>query len=61
MKDVEIFKNIGIPLQTLQLWKKSDNYRKLLYELVKELPKDYINQVKEKIENENKIDKNFSI
>jgi formate dehydrogenase maturation protein FdhE len=55
MKDIEIFQNIGVPLQTLQLWKKSDNYRKLLYELLKNMPKDYIEEIKKRVDQDRKL------
>jgi len=59
MKDIEIHQTIGVPLQTLQNWKSSHNYRKLLYELVKGMPKEYIKEVKNKIESENRIGESF--
>ena len=39
MKDIEIFKKWGIPLQTLQGWKKTKdgNWRKKIYEFLKSL------------------------
>ncbi len=35
MKDIEITKNIGIPAQTLQDWKKSSGWRFILYNFLK--------------------------
>jgi len=40
MKDTELSKLIGIPIPTLQNWKKSDNFRKLLYELLSTMDKE---------------------
>jgi hypothetical protein len=60
MKDIEIHQAIGIPLQTLQNWKSSNNYRKLLYELVKGMPKEYIKEVKNKMESDERIGESFS-
>ena len=59
MKDTEIFKIIGIPVQTLQMWKKSGNYREFLYALLKSLPKEYIKSVRKRIETEKKEKDNF--
>jgi len=59
MKDTEIFKIIGIPVQTLQMWKKSGNYREFLYALLKSLPKEYIESVRKRIEEEKKEKENF--
>jgi len=50
MKDTEIFREIGIPTQTLQMWKKSDNYRKFLYSIIKSLPKEYVDSVRVQFE-----------
>jgi len=42
MKDVEINKVFGIPINTLQEWKKNpdDNYRKKLYLFLKSFEKN---------------------
>lgn len=54
MKDTELSNITGIPLQTIKIWKKSDNYRRDVYELLKELPeefiKDKLKSIKEKRE-----------
>lgn len=62
MKDIEITKNIGIPAQTLQDWKKSDGWRFILYNFLKrkefiEIEKDIedikrLRELKSKKENE---------
>ena len=59
MKDTEIFKIIGIPVQTLQMWKKSGNYREFLYALLKSLPKEYIESVRKKVAEEKKEKESF--
>lgn len=58
IKDTDIFRNIGIPIQTLQMWKRSGNYREFLYALLKSLPKEYIESVRKRIEVE-KSDKDI--
>ena len=40
MKDTELHQIIGIPVQTLQDWKRSDSFRKLLYELLSTMDKE---------------------
>ncbi|HEX5330632.1 hypothetical protein [Sulfuricurvum sp.] len=54
MKDTELSNITGIPLQTIKEWKKSDNYRKDIYELLQELPERFIKEtlksIKEKRE-----------
>ncbi|MDD3770288.1 MAG: hypothetical protein PHV10_06750 [Sulfuricurvum sp.] len=42
MKDTDLSNITGIPLQTIKEWKKSDNYRRDVYELLKELPEEFI-------------------
>jgi formate dehydrogenase maturation protein FdhE len=59
MKDIEIFKSLGIPLQTLQNWKNSNSYRQVLYEVIRELPKDYVEQIKANIESKKRVSENF--
>jgi len=59
MKDTEIFRNIGIPIQTLQIWKRSGNYREFLYALLKSLPKEYIESIRKKVEIDKKEKESF--
>ena len=42
MKDTEISKIINIPITTLRDWKKTeeDNYRKIIYDLLKSFPQE---------------------
>ena len=59
MQDKELNNIIGIPLRTLNDWKKSQNYRKIMYEVLKGLPQDYIESVKKKLEEEDKLKDSF--
>ncbi len=40
MKDTELNQIIGIPIGTIQEWKKSESFRKLLYELLSTMSKE---------------------
>lgn len=40
MKDTEISKILNIPLTTIRDWKKANNYRTLIYELIKNMDKE---------------------
>ena len=40
MKDTEISNIIGISISTLQDWKRSDSFRKLLYELLSTMDRE---------------------
>jgi len=40
MKDTELNKIIGIPIGTIQEWKRSESFRRLLYELLSTMDKD---------------------
>jgi len=55
LQDKELNKIIGIPLRTLNDWKKSENYRRVLYEVLKGLPSKYLESVKKKLEEEDKL------
>lgn len=56
MRDIEISKLFNLNINTVYNWKKgSDKGRKLLYEIVKNLPNDYIEGVKKKLEEEEKL------
>ena len=44
MQDKELSKILGIPKTTISDWKKSNNYRKLIYELLKSLNKDSLEE-----------------
>ena len=56
MRDIEISKLFNLNINTVYNWKKgSDKGRKLLYEIVKNLPSEYIEGVKKKLEEEEKL------
>jgi len=56
LRDIEISKLFNLNINTVYNWKKgSDKGRKLLYEIVKNLPNDYIEGVKKKLEEEEKL------
>jgi len=56
MTNSEMNKKIGIPNSTLTGWKNSkDNYKELLYEVLKALPSDFVEGVKKKLEEEEKL------
>jgi hypothetical protein len=44
MKDTELSRIMGIPLQTVKEWKTTDNYRKDLYEFLKTLPEEFLRE-----------------
>ena len=44
MKDTELSRITGIPLQTIKEWKTTDNYRKDLYEFLKTLPEEFLKE-----------------
>lgn len=49
MKDKELHEIIGIPTSTLKEWKKAKNYRKFIYELLKNMDKKELNKKYEAI------------
>lgn len=56
MKDIEISKLFNLNINTVYNWRKGkDKGRKLLYEIIKNLPNEYIESVKKKIEEEEKL------
>ena len=40
ISDVKIHKIVGIPITTIQDWKKRDDYRKKLYEMIKDMSEE---------------------
>ena len=44
MKDTELSRIIGIPISTIQEWKRSDSFRKLLYELLSTMDKEELSK-----------------
>lgn len=40
MQDKEIIEILGMPKGTIQDWKKANNYRTLIYELIKNMDKE---------------------
>ena len=55
MKNSEIAKTFGLHRTTLQNWSKSENEgRQLLLYLLKNLPVEYIEKIKDNFENEKK-------
>jgi len=40
MQDIELAKYLNMPTSTLSEWKKSDNYRIVVYELLKTMEKE---------------------
>lgn len=44
MKDTELSRITGIPPQTIKEWKKTSNYRKDLYEFLKTLPEEFLEE-----------------
>jgi hypothetical protein len=44
MKDTELSRIMGIPLQTIKEWKTTNNYRKDLYEFLKTLPEEFLKE-----------------
>lgn len=49
MKDTELNAILGIPIPTIQLWKKSDSFRRLLYELLSTMTKEELEKKVEAI------------
>ena len=56
MTNSEINKKLGVPNSTLTGWKNAkDNYKKVLYEVLKALPVEFVEGVKKKLEEEEKL------
>ena len=56
MTNSEINKKMGIPYSTLTGWKNSENnYKKVLYEVLKVLPVEFVEGVKKRLEEEDKL------
>ena len=56
MKDIELAKLFELNRNTITNWKTAKiKGRRLLYEIIKGLPKDYIDSVKKKLEEEEKL------
>lgn len=44
MKDTELSKLLEIPISTLSEWKKNEHKRKILYELIKNMDKEELEE-----------------
>ncbi len=56
MKDIQISKLFNLNINTVYNWRKgNDKGRKLLYAIIKDLPSEYIESVKKKLEEEEKL------
>lgn len=49
MQDKEMIEIIGIPKATIADWKTSNNYRQIIYEILKNMPKEELQKKVEAI------------
>ncbi len=49
ISDAELYRLIGLPVTTARDWKKRDDYRKVIYELIKNMSKEEIKRRLKKI------------